>query len=228
MSDENTPRETLLGAELNKADEGGKAPEGDDKGKAPEVDDKGKANEGGDKGKANEGDDKGDDKGKTDEPIVYEFKSPEDMPLDEDMLGRLKETCAKLKVPKDEAQALLDLGVELVRKNAAAAHDEWNRTLDGWESEIKSHPKLGGEKLSASMAVAARPLARFGSEALRKLVTETGIGSNPAFFEFMHAVGTAMADDNPPAGDKSSSGAGDLGSKEALAAALFPSTTPKK
>lgn len=228
MSDENTTRETLLGAELNKADEGGKAPEGDDKGKAPEVDDKGKANEGGDKGKANEGDDKGDDKGETDEPIVYEFKSPEDMPLDEDMLGRLKETCTKLKVPKEEAQALLDLGVELVRKNAAAAHDEWNRTLDGWESEIKSHPKLGGEKLSASMAVAARPLARFGNEALRKLVTETGIGSNPAFFEFMHAVGTAMADDNPPAGDKSSSGAGDLGSKDALAAALFPTTTPKK
>ena len=215
MSDETTPRETLLGAELNKTDEGGKAPEAGDKGKAPEADDKGKAPE-------------GDDKGKDDESIVYEFKAPEDMPLDEDMLGRLKETCAKLKVPKDEAQALLDLGVELVRKNAAAAHDEWNKTLDGWESEIKSHPKLGGEKLAASMAVAARPLARFGNEALRKLVTETGIGSNPAFFEFMHAVGTALADDNPPAGDKSSSGAGDLGSKEALAAALFPTTTPKK
>ena len=224
MSDENTPRETLLGAELNKADEGGKTPEVDDKGKTPEVDDKGKVPEGDDKSKADEGD----DKSKTDEPIVYEFKSPEDMPLDEDMLGRLKETCAKLKVPKDEAQALLDLGVELVRKNAATAHDEWNKTLDGWESEIKSHPKLGGEKLAASMAVAARPLARFGNDALRKLVTETGIGSNPAFFEFMHAVGTAMADDNPPAGDKSSSGAGDLGSKDALAAALFPTTTPKK
>ena len=224
MSDENTPRETLLGAELNKADEGVKAPEVDDKGKAPEGGDKGKTPEVDDKGKAPEGDDKGND----DEPIVYEFKSPEDMPLDEDMLGRLKETCAKLKVPKDEAQALLDLGVELVRKNAATAHDEWNKTLDGWESEIKSHPKLGGEKLAASMAVAARPLARFGNDALRKLVTETGIGSNPAFFEFMHAVGTAMADDNPPAGDKSSSGAGDLGSKDALAAALFPTTTPKK
>ena len=97
MSDENTPRETLLGAELNKADEGGKTPEVDDKGKVPEVDDKGKVPEGDDKSKTDEGD----DKSKTDEPIVYEFKPPEDMPLDEDMLGRLKETCAKLKVPKD-------------------------------------------------------------------------------------------------------------------------------
>ena len=79
-----------------------------------------------------------------------------------------------------------------------------------WVSEIKADPEIGGDKLQASIASAARAIDRLAVPGLREALDLTGAGNNPAIVKAFARIGQMIAEDRfqpgngaPPAARRS-------------------------
>jgi hypothetical protein len=203
-------KETLLGKGAGKPADGAEKPAGD--GKDPAA-----------------GDGKGDDKkepekGKDDDPAAkvpdkpegYELKFKEDTHVDEGMLEGFKSTAHELGLTQGQVQKLAAMYEERAAKAGEAAHKAYverlNKAQAEWESRIKAD-----KDFEQKLTLATQALRQFGSDELNAVMDQTRIGSFPAFFNFVAAVGKALAE--PEAGG---SGAGGQGQEKPLADRLWP------
>src|SRR6185503_5483162 len=92
-----------------------------------------------------------------------------------------------------------------------------------WVSEIKADPEIGGVRLEASMASAARAIDRLGVPGLKEALNLTGAGNNPAVVKAFVRLGQMVSEDRftpgndaPPAAPRSAAQVlyGDSGPKQ--------------
>jgi hypothetical protein len=127
-----------------------------------------------------------------DKPIEYgEFTAPEGMELDAELLGAFKTLGAELKLPQEQAQKVLDLGVKLMQKQTQAFTD----MVDGWAAEAKADKEIGGDKFDENLGAAKKALDAFGNDALKQALRMSGMGNHPEVLRFMHKVGKAISED---------------------------------
>ena len=138
--------------------------------------------------------------------IVYEFKAPEGVELDANMLGAFSEAAKELKLPQEAAQALIDKMVPAMEANNVAMLD----TMRGaWKQQTIADVDLGGPKLAETIATAKRGLEFAGTPALKKLLDDSGLGNHPEVIRAFHKVGAAIGQDgnlvngSPPQPQKS-------------------------
>ncbi len=126
-------------------------------------------------------------------PDGYAFTFAKEVSVDTGLLDAFKPAAHKLGITQAQAQGMADFYAE----HAAAAAAETSRrqgealrqAVDGWETEIKAMPGYAGMRTDAQ-----RALAQYGSPELFQVVDDTLIGSHPAMFRFMAAVGKALAE----------------------------------
>lgn len=161
---------------------------------------------------AGEGTKPADGEQKADE-IVYEFKSPEGVELDQGDLEKFTAIAKELKLPADKAQALVDLAAqrEIARVEAHV------QKVTAWAEEVKADKEIGGDKLPETLSVARKALD-LGPPELKELLNTTGLGNHPAVVKWAHAVGKALSEDRFVQGGL---GAQQKGSREDR---LYPST----
>ena len=136
-------------------------------------------------------------------PDGYAFTFAKEVSVDTALLGAFKPAAHKLGITQAQAQGMADFYAE----HAAAAAAETSRrqgealrqAVDGWEAEIKAMPGYAGMRTDAQ-----RALAQYGSPELFQVIDDTLIGSHPAMFRFMAAVGKALAE--PAARGRGSAG----------------------
>ena len=138
--------------------------------------------------------------------INYEFKAPDDMPLNEDAVGEFKTIAKELKLAPDVAQKLVDLNVKLERARA----DAFVKQVAKWGDEVKADKELGTPE---NLAAAAKVVEQLGTPELRDLLNSTGMGNHPVVVRFMSTISKALSEDkivsgrnggNPPPRDHAS------------------------
>lgn len=135
-------------------------------------------------------------------PEVYEFKLPEGEQLDEKALPMVQDLFKELGLPQDKAQAVMDKLLEIdqarqptVEQIQHAQMEAITKLNEAWSKECRELPEIGGENYDASLKTCLNVITRFATPELREMLTYSGLGSNPHFFKFIHAIGSSMSED---------------------------------
>ena len=129
-------------------------------------------------------------------PENYEFNTQvADAPdeLDPEVLTAFGDVAKELNLPQDAAQKVLDKVAPVIQARQAKAIEQ---TKVEWANQSKSDSEFGGESLTDNLDVAKASLDTFGTDALKSLLQETGLGNHPEVIRFMYRAGKAISEDS--------------------------------
>ena len=155
----------------------------------------------GEEGENKEGDE---DKKPEGAPDVYEeFKAPDGIELDPEVMPEVHEIFKDLGLSQDKAQEVFEKFLGIQQKLAGTPEQQLQEAENQivalntkLAEECRNLPDIGGEKFADSLATASKVMQTFGNDGLRQLVAYTGVGSHPEFFKMMVAIGSKMSPDN--------------------------------
>lgn len=168
--------------------------------------------------------DKGDDKGQGDAkaagaPESYEaFKLPEGVQMDDAGIKSFTEFAKSMDLSQEAAQTFIEkLGPAMQARQQAVIET----TRAGWLESLKSDKDIGGDKFDETLQLADRGLKAVGSEALNKLLTESGLNKHPEIVRAFVKVGKEVSEDGKFVG-------GGAASAKTLTTAqrMFPNMNP--
>ncbi len=174
---------------------------------------------------------KPDEQEATGAPEAYEaFTMPEGQELDENALPMVQDLFKELGLPQDKAQQVLDklLEIDAARQptpeqQQAYQTEMYQKGIEAlnakWADECRALPDIGGDKFNESLEIASSVMVKFATPELRGFLNNSALGSNPEFFKFIHAIGSAMKDDTMEHGGEPSKGPLSLEQR------LWPQTT---
>lgn len=153
---------------------------------------------------AGDQDGKGDGDGADDKPAgapeKYEFTLPDGYTLDAEKAGQFEAFARSNNLTNDAANEALKLAVDHVQSLQQAQLDGWKEQVEAWGNEIRADKDLGGEKLDASVAIAQKAIARFGSPELVDYLEASGLGNFPPLVRFCYQIGTRISEGGMIAG----------------------------
>lgn len=127
-------------------------------------------------------------------PEKYEFALPEGYELAAEESGEFEAFARENGLSNDKANQALALATKHVQKIQEQQTQQWREQVEGWGNTIKTDKDLGGDKLNASVALAQKTVARFGSPELVAYLEETGLGNHPELFKLCHRVGIHISE----------------------------------
>jgi hypothetical protein len=134
-------------------------------------------------------------------PETYAFSDlPEGYALDDASLTEWSGVFKELGLTQEQASKLVAMDAKRVlaanspEAQQAAAVEARNTQVSQWETSIKADPELGGANFEASVGVAQKALAAFGSPELSTMLKESGLGSHPEVVRFFHKVGKELGE----------------------------------
>lgn len=131
-------------------------------------------------------------------PEKYEFTAPEGAILDAEAVAEFEPLAKELELTNDKAQKLVDFQTKLVQKQ----QQQWDKTVESWESAIRSDKEIGGEALKQNITAAQRAISEFGTPELKAALDTTRMGNHPELVRVFARIGKAMAEDTFVAGSK--------------------------
>lgn len=130
------------------------------------------------------------------QPIAYaDFNLPEGTTVDAEALDQARALFTESGLPQAQAQKFVDLAVSREQAAAAKGVQAFVDLQNKWVSEIKADPEIGGARLEASMAQAARAIDRLGVPGLKEALNLTGAGNNPAIVKAFVRLGQMVSED---------------------------------
>ena len=152
-------------------------------------------------------------------PDRYEFKSPEGVEYDANVLSAYGNVAKELNMTQEAAQKMLDKLAPVLRDNQVS---QIEATKAEWVNSSKADKEFGGESLDANLAVAKKALDTYGSPELLALLNESGLGNHPEIIRVLYRAGKAISEDRF-VGGKATAGkaSGPRGFNE-LASVLYP------
>ena len=129
-------------------------------------------------------------------PDKYEFNAKvADAPdeLDPEVLTAFGEVAKDLNLSQDAAQKVLDKVAPVIQARQA---QEVEQVRIEWANEAKADQEFGGESLTANLEIAKTSLNAFGTDALKSLLQESGLGNHPEVIRFMYRAGKAISEDS--------------------------------
>ena len=152
-----------------------------------------------------------------DKPIEYtDFKLPEGVKVDDEVMGQFKTLAAESKVSQETAQKFMDLHTAAITKAANAPYDAWRSTQSAWQAEIKADPAIGGKNLGQTQTAIAKAIDSMGpaeAKAFRQALNFTGAGNNPAIVKGLALLGKSFTEGTAVSGAKPSGGDGKTAAK---------------
>lgn len=145
---------------------------------------------------------KADDKPVVTAPEAYELKAPEGMDFDTEAFQAVEPTLRELNLSNEQAQKLTDVyasqiapavtkRVEAALTTAAAAQRK------EWADALNADDEVGGEKLKASLADAAKVFDHYGikkGEGVRLVLDESGLGNHADLVRLFARIGRDLGE----------------------------------
>lgn len=133
-------------------------------------------------------------------PEAYaDFTVQEGFELDAEVMGEFQAVARELNLTQEQAQGLVNLQNQLMAKLDSGRSEYLEQVLteqrNRWADEVKNDPELGGANFEKTREVCGKAMQAFGSDDLRILLNESGIGNNPAIVKMFHQIGTALQED---------------------------------
>lgn len=150
-------------------------------------------------------------------PETYEdFKVPEGMEIDTDLLSEASVVFKDLNLDQVSAQKLIDLQADSVQKQAIAQAEHWENTVSEWKETAKNDKEYGRSFFDESLVTAKEAINTFGNDAFKQMLNTTGVGNHPEMVRFLFNVGKLIKDhDILPSGSK------DAASKKGAAELIY-------
>lgn len=152
--------------------------------------------------------------------IVYEFKAPEGVTLDQARVDEFTTLAKELKLPADKAQALVDIATKVEVQRA----QEFEGLKAKWAEEIANDKELGGTKLDETLTTARKVYSLLPAEeatSFKAMLDASGFGNHPSMVRLLHAVGKALSEDKFVPG-----GAAPAGAEQSTAQRMYPNMNP--
>lgn len=125
-------------------------------------------------------------------PDKYEFKAPEGKDFDPAVLAQFSEVAKELNLSQDNAQKVIDkIAPALAEKQARMLTE----TRNAWVESAKADKEFGGDALEENLSVAKKALDTFGSDELKTLLKESGLGDHPEIVRVFYRAGKAISED---------------------------------
>ena len=131
-------------------------------------------------------------------PEKYEFKAPEGLDFDAELIANYSEIAKELNLSQDAAQKILDKMSPVVEQRRL---QQIEQVRTEWADASRNDKEFGGEKLPENLAVAKKALDQFGTPELRTLLNTSGLGNHPDVIRFMYRAGKAISEDRYVGGD---------------------------
>ena len=125
-------------------------------------------------------------------PESYDLKATEGREFDPKVLEAYTEVARELNLSNDNAQKLLDKVAPIMAERQQAQLDA---IRSDWEQSSKADKEFGGEKLAENLGIAKKALDAFGTDELKSLLKESGLGNNPEVIRFMYRAGQNISED---------------------------------
>ena len=158
-------------------------------------------------------------------PEAYTFEPTEGFELDQEVLGEFTGIAKELGMSQENASKLIGLQNKLMQKIEAKRTESINEALEWqkneWATQVKNDPEIGGDKFDATRAVASKAVQAFGSDQLRALLNESGLGNHPEMVKLFYRIGTGLTEDKLV---MPGSQAGMSGGNESIVSAFYPQT----
>tara|TARA_R100001594_G_scaffold5297_2_gene16828 strand:- start:6076 stop:6936 length:861 start_codon:yes stop_codon:yes gene_type:complete len=121
----------------------------------------------------------------------YDLKAPEGYDAyAENMSNWYREAAHKVKLPAAQAQQLHDSYVQHIMQMQENAALEQKRQVEDWGNQIK---REYGQALDERVGLAHRAMRAFGSDELRTLMDETGLGNHPEVVKAFVKIGSELS-----------------------------------
>jgi hypothetical protein len=128
--------------------------------------------------------------------LVYaDFNLPDGATVDEVQLKAATDLFKAARLPQEQAQKFIDLAVSREQAAAQKGVQAFVDLQNKWVSEVKADPDIGGERLEASLASAARAIDRLAVPGLREALNLTGAGNHPAVVKAFVRLGEMIQED---------------------------------
>lgn len=151
-------------------------------------------------------------------PETYEWKAPDGQSYDAQTLQAFESAARKLNLSNDKAQSMLDAMAPVMHQRQV---EQLEAQHTSWQEAIRAHPRLGGDNLKASQALAIKAAA-IGTPALRELLNGP-LGDHPDLFEFLVTVGKSISPDTQAGtGAASTAFSGEPSTYDQLASQMYP------
>lgn len=122
----------------------------------------------------------------------YAFVAPADIPVNDAMLGKVKEIALAGKLSQEQFSAIMPQLLQLDAGRFDAMKQAYERQrADG----VKALQTEWGQEFPANVALAQKAVATFGSPELGALFEATGIGDHPLIVKAFSAIGKALSED---------------------------------
>jgi hypothetical protein len=132
---------------------------------------------------------------KTPESKPLELKLPEGSHLAADAVEKIAARAKELNWTPEQAQAELQRESDMVKSFVEGEKQKLAQEVTAWVDASKKDTEIGGEKFAQSAEIAKRVVNRFGTEAFKKALNETGLGNHPELVRVFVRIGRAMTDD---------------------------------
>lgn len=128
---------------------------------------------------------------------------PEGFTLEKPLLDKFTAFASERGLSQKAVQELADFyAKEIVGPQSASFVEQ----ISNWFQETEKDPEIGGPKFEASVQNAARALSVFGTNGLKQLMVQYGIGNHPEVVRFFARVGSAIPAEDTSGGGKPGAG----------------------
>lgn len=128
-------------------------------------------------------------------PEKYDLKLPEGSLLDAKAIEEISSFAKEKGLSNEQAQAILERENGAVSNFASKQQQDLKEKPTAWLSEAQSDKEIGGEAFAKNAEVAKRVVDKFGSEAFKKTLNDTGLGNHPELVRVFYRIGKMMSDD---------------------------------
>lgn len=140
-------------------------------------------------------------------PDKYEFTKPETLTaFDDVVIGKFSEVAKELNLTQEAAQKVLDTVAPAIQQRQA---ETVKAMQESWLESTKADKEIGGEKMGENLGIAKKALDAFGSQELRALLNESGLGNHPEVIRMFYKAGQAISEDKFVGGGNQTNGAKD-------------------
>jgi len=128
-------------------------------------------------------------------PEKYELKMPDGSLLDAGAIERTATYAKERGLSNEDAQAVLERDHATIMSYADAQKAMVSEKLAAWVEDVKADKELGGDNFGKSVELAKRVVERFGTDAFKKALNESGLGNHPELVRVFVRIGRSMAED---------------------------------
>lgn len=125
----------------------------------------------------------------TAEEIAYEFNLPEGVQFADGEMDAFKTVAKDLKLPKDQAQRIVDIATQREQARAEA----FETTKRGWAEATTADKELGKPE---NLALALKAVETFGSPELKTVLDSSGLGNHPEVVRAFLKIGRQISEDS--------------------------------